>query len=1392
MRPPTKAANMRRRRLSSRFARLGGALLTGAVASTVVLAAAPAGAAGAGTFTLSSVTVAADGTPPFDALAGPGDDTGPANLVVRTGDVVTYSWQWGADGDGVDDVTVVQSLPEGMTWRVNGNPDVPGICQGPGRSGSSISADGRVLTCDLGHLDGGRAGAILVSAQVLTVDPVTGRATPDGAALHSTVDAVRVAAPGTVANAGPVDAPALVASATPRADLRADEGGAWGPFTVTDPATGEPGLLTLWPVLVTSGTKLFGLEQLASPLSFTADLGAISPNTRLLDFHAGPDAAVNRAKPITGCSGNGDSLLHYNLPLGYGLGDPHLWSDNTAAWTAPVLPDPVHYPGDMRATAVNHVAGSGDWTCTQSGSSVRVTVTGADTSASVNPGFSAWQGNLSGRALPADTRYLVSGVLATFTPVTDVRAGTPIRDASGVVIGNRLDATVRFGGFAATGVGGGANFGGGGEPTTNNSYGVQMSAYFDGAYDSWLEYRQDNGGALWQWFLGSGSHTGDGVVTPGQVVQVYGGFANHTALDRTNVSWCDKLAPGTAFVDQPAHPDGGTSPVLAQIVDAATEAVVSRGGVRMTNGALPANFVVEYSARPLASPGQDTCGTPGDTVTDGPWFSSPGAVPGGPSAITRVRVTARTLPASTHLRIGLRVAVRPGTALGSRIPSFSAARVPDSAVAAWRSWYRPDTNANDSNHSDTALVANAIVRIRKALDPASTNPNQRAGNTIAYALQPSASIPGSAGRTALIHDVVVSDVLPGFLDYVPGSAVCVGSSPTACPVPVVRRDAGADAVTGTADDTTSLTWTFPDVVANAAMPELRYQTRISALTPDRSLLRNQSVISSADDPSPEGLRSAAVGIVVANPATFGVELLVDAPSVEVSDPFGYTLVFGNVSANPIHSDGGYGTVTGTSFDLIDVLPFAGDSRGSQVGRPGTTMLDSAVLGRTDGGEELLFTNAAPAGISADPADASNTLAGAPTARWCPSTALGTAGCPRRDLHDVTAVRVLVRKTLAGGRLNSVHLGFVAAANAGGDVYATDAVARAAEMENRARAEVVDVRTVASSVGDRVWRDDNGNGRQDRGEPGVGGVLVTLTGTDTAGRSISRYAVTDATGAYRIADLHSGRYQLGLGELPLDTLGLTTLRTGADRSLDSDFDPVSRVAPPVDLVTAADESGLDAGLLPRRTISGTVVVDRDGAGLPDAADGGYPGGTVELVGPDGSVVATTATAEDGSYRFTSLAPGSYAVRVRVPAGYVAAARRVGSTGATGGSPGVFLPAQPGDRQELLGVDLTGGTDSTGNDFAVAPLRALPSRDDGGPDVVAGTGDGPSVRPADDTGPADRTPPARLALAFTGAQPFLLTWGLLLAGLGLALATAGRAGEVSWSRAGRTRSAAGRRR
>ena len=65
----------------------------------------------------------------------------------------------------------------------------------------------------------------------------------------------------------------------------------------------------------------------------------------------------------------------------------------------------------------------------------------------------------------------------------------------------------------------------------------------------------------------------------------------------------------------------------------------------------------------------------------------------------------------------------------------------------------------------------------------------------------------------------------------------------------------------------------------------------------------------------------------------------------------------------------------------------------------------------------------------------------------------------------------------------------------------------------------------SSLSGIVWEDFNDDGQVDFGEKGIGGVKITLTGTDDLGNAVSLSQLTDSDGAYLFLNLRPGNYYL---------------------------------------------------------------------------------------------------------------------------------------------------------------------------------------------------------------------------------------------------------------------------
>jgi len=192
-----------------------------------------------------------------------------------------------------------------------------------------------------------------------------------------------------------------------------------------------------------------------------------------------------------------------------------------------------------------------------------------------------------------------------------------------------------------------------------------------------------------------------------------------------------------------------------------------------------------------------------------------------------------------------------------------------------------------------------------------------------------------------------------------------------------------------------------------------------------------------------------------------------------------------------------------------------------------------------------------------------------------------------------------------------------------------------------------------AVGDKVWRDLDGSGKQDPGEPPAAPVSVQLLDRDG---EVVESTVSSATGRYTFDDLPAGTYAVRFAGVP-SGFRLSPPGSGNDPAADSDPDytgatppftlgvgePFVRVAAAADRVSAGYiHADIDAGITPLRYAIGNRVwldVNADGVRQPDEPPAAAK--VSLLVGH--RVVASTSTDAQGSYRFTGLDAGAYRVR-----------------------------------------------------------------------------------------------------------------------------------------------------
>ncbi len=192
----------------------------------------------------------------------------------------------------------------------------------------------------------------------------------------------------------------------------------------------------------------------------------------------------------------------------------------------------------------------------------------------------------------------------------------------------------------------------------------------------------------------------------------------------------------------------------------------------------------------------------------------------------------------------------------------------------------------------------------------------------------------------------------------------------------------------------------------------------------------------------------------------------------------------------------------------------------------------------------------------------------------------------------------------------------------------------------------------ASLGDTVFRDLNGNGLQDAGEPGVPGVSVNLLAQN--GDPLAA-TTSDRNGRYTFPALNPGTYIVEF--VTPESQGFTLPNAGDD-ALDSDADPVSGQSEPLTLVAGENNRSVDAGLLSPApaALGDRVFLDANENGVQDGDEPGVPDITVNLwLDTDGDGqpdrrIGSTTTNDDGLYGFDDLDPTqSYIVEFVAPIG-----------------------------------------------------------------------------------------------------------------------------------------------
>ncbi|WP_026460635.1 SdrD B-like domain-containing protein [Schaalia suimastitidis] len=1185
------------------FRRIGAAGAVIAIAATTTLLLNTPGNADPNAPLQLNVVVTNDGTATFDANDNAGNDSGPSNGIVRVNDTVTYQLQYQIGANNANNTTITFALPQGMEFST-----LPALCSGAGSAITPATAgtpalpltansvnelNAQTLTCNLGSRPANSTATVNITAKVLNV-------VHHGTALTPT--SANITADGVTTPIAPQNAlPTVTASAALKWDLTKNStalvdntGYRYGPAYSPCPwDRTKHCFVTGYTALIFAPTDGKGAMPAIGDITFTDDL---SPRT----LYPGLTEAQYVAMEA--------NLQKYGSRI----------VAQQRNYLAPGSKIGITENG-IPLTATNAVRNSGTMAIAQPGgpgTPVNFTVSGADMSLRTIPTQAA---RPVGTALAGNRAYAVSLAFDMYTPA-DTIIDFGIHNSTAATWS--LPFTNRYTAFHTTGftandvqtianqytgndyrssqylitAGGGFSKNFGGVPGTANNL---TPAEFDPA-DSWRAEGLPGGGTR---------NSGEITVAPGQEVisLLYTRGASPAYPVPISQVMCDawdnsllhlkaKNWPASTLAGGQMVPSSGTAVWVSGYNNLPNAAGTDARNATST-AEVPA-IKIQYSASENVAPDSGADSVCDNTV--GQWYDNPADVPGNDvakaaqgiyTAVNRVRIhTILPSPVGNYpafgagyfmqISVGLQVADS-GAAVGTKIPNYVAAKRRtnvqmslDEMLADTPTSWSPSTynaNAHSGALGDRLLLADAQARISKTVRMAgsgefsSTPPSLVGGQQAEYRLAPSLTSP--APTTGILRDVWVEDCLPASQAFVEASL-----TPT-----LVANETPADAQrTACAPGDTYLRWVLPSHEVNTPITPITFIAEALPSAADGTYT-NTVVVWSNGDASSENRRTAKADIQITNVAEMKLEKKAVTPVVQTNRAAQSTMQ-NNVWRVRLSNTLAAGAPV-SNADIIDVLPSNGLNASSFNGTMSFASVETVV-----GNLTYRYSKAAPATISTDPRHTSNGPAG--STAWCDAPAggnlvSGVGDCPA-SAAEVTAIRAIQPGPFASSSRIEFLVTTTAVGGHDGDTY-DNVVGAAAEGFTFTLGPIASPeQAVASSIGDTVWFDTNGNGIQDTGETGVEGVTVRLTGTDDLGNAVDVTTTSVVDGTYvfdglRSADANGYTVTFRLPEgLVNQGYEFTPTHAGSDTTVDSDADAhgvVSQVA----LAADTDRDDIDAGI-----------------------------------------------------------------------------------------------------------------------------------------------------------------------------------------------------------------------
>jgi len=439
------------------------------------------------------------------------------------------------------------------------------------------------------------------------------------------------------------------------------------------------------------------------------------------------------------------------------------------------------------------------------------------------------------------------------------------------------------------------------------------------------------------------------------------------------------------------------------------------------------NIPFEYSATPW---------TDSNTVCDasvGPWYSDINSIPGGKSAITRIRTTSiqPILPNQTVLfQVG---SIVNQNLTSDRAQIFNTVAATSNNIVGQVGYYTTWVYATTVNpYVDVQTLPESKILPVNVASLAQINLGQKYFARLRY---------NPVTALSVIPEPLVVEYLVG------PDQVFYPADTSLPPTEIVDNPDGSKLLKWIFNNPTPNQTNIIDVAlsikdtANIASYNNQARTYYklnSALIENFTDLNNLNYIYSnyTSDCISRNNSTCNKIISVYSPNTFNINKTTLTPVLGQNSDLNYAINYRNFTATTI-----------PSFQMIDILPYNGDGRTPASNFNGSLLFDS-IAGTNN--EVFEYTSKTPSQISNDPCDTSNialgqtsVLCGATVGngqtKWCSS--FNTAGCPSSP-SQVTAVRILGPSLAGNGPSFSLNLNLKTLNNQNGNSYTNFVFARA--------------------------------------------------------------------------------------------------------------------------------------------------------------------------------------------------------------------------------------------------------------------------------------------------------------------------------------------------------------